>query len=336
MDQSFTPFLQDYFKSPHFNVSQLAGDASNRKYFRVIKDETSVVLMQWEPFDPKNYPFLSVQEHFLKHSVQVPRVLSLNPMKGLVLLEDLGDLTLERKFWETQNHEASVEFYRMALDELIKIHFACSQDKTDCTAFKIEFDVEKLLWELNYGRDNLLLGVCGFKLDEKSKNELNKIFISICETLHNQPKFIAHRDYHSRNLMIKYGKMRVIDFQDARMGPIQYDLVSLLKDSYVQIPDDMSEQLIKYYLDRAQNELSFKLSKDEFTQIYELQSIQRCFKACGSFSSFFHLRSDRRYLKYIHGTLKRVKSSLDHFPEYKFFETVLNDSGAFTKPYETL
>jgi hypothetical protein len=109
-----------------------------------------------------------------------------------------------------------------------------------------------------------------------------------------------------------------------------------LQRPVVQIPDDMSEQLIKYYLDHAQNELSFKVSKDEFTQIYELQSIQRCFKACGSFSSFFHLRSDRRYLKYIHGTLKRVKASLDQFPEYKFFETVLKDSGAFTKPYETL
>jgi aminoglycoside/choline kinase family phosphotransferase len=336
MDYPFKTFLQDYFKAPGFKVIQLAGDASNRRYYRVVKDETSVVLMQWEPFEPKGYPFLSVQEHFLKHNVHVPRVLAMNPMQGFVLLEDLGDLTLERKFWENQNPEVSMSFYKQAIDELLKIHTKASADKSDCIAFKIEFDVEKLLWEMNYGRDNLLFGVCGLKLDEKSKNELLNVFVSICQLLHNQPKFIAHRDYHSRNLMIKYDKMRVIDFQDARLGPIQYDLVSLLKDSYVQIPDSMANDLIGYYLDQARPNLPNNFSKQEFDRIYEIQTIQRCFKACGSFSSFFHQRQDRRYLKYISGTLKRVKKSLDRFPEYKVFETVLNDSGAFDKDYASL
>jgi aminoglycoside/choline kinase family phosphotransferase len=336
MDYPFKTFLQDFFKSTDFKVIQLAGDASNRRYYRVIKDETSVVLMQWEPFEPKGYPFLSVQDHFLKHNVNVPRVLSMNPNQGFVLLEDLGDLTLERKFWENQNPAVSMSFYKQAVDELLKIHFKASADKSDCTAFKIEFDVEKLLWEMNYGRDNLLFGVCNMKLDEKSKNELSKVFTEICQVLHRQPKFIAHRDYHSRNLMIKYDKMRVIDFQDARLGPIQYDLVSLLKDSYVQIPDTMANDLISYYLQQAKASLPLNFSKQEFDKVYEIQSIQRCFKACGSFSSFFHQRQDRRYLKYISGTLKRVKKSLDMFSEYKVFETVLNDSGAFDKDYESL
>lgn len=127
--------------------------------------------------------------------------------------------------------------------------------------------------------------------------------------------------------------MRVIDFQDARMGAIQYDLVSLLRDSYVDLEAGVENQLIDYYLaGRAQyfkNNKLGKLSRSEFDHVYEIQTIQRCFKACGSFSSFYNLRQDTRYLKYIHNTLTRVRASLEKFNEYKLFFDVLNDNGLF-------
>jgi aminoglycoside/choline kinase family phosphotransferase len=136
--------------------------------------------------------------------------------------------------------------------------------------------------------------------------------------------------------MIKFDEMRVIDFQDARLGPIQYDLVSLLKDSYVNIPDAMANELIEYYLIQSRQYLGSHFSRDHFNEIYELQTIQRAFKACGSFSSFYNQREDRRYLKYIGHTLKRVLKSLNHFPEYKVFADILIDSGALEKKYESL
>jgi N-acetylmuramate 1-kinase len=254
----------------------------------------------------------------------------------LVLLEDLGDLTLERKFWESQSQESSLVFYRMAIDELIKIHYKATDNKSDCTAFKIKFDTEKFLWEMNYGKDNLLLGILEFKMTDKVADELQKSFTHLCSTLDREPKRIAHRDYHSRNLMIKLDEMRVIDFQDARMGPIQYDLVSLLKDSYVEMNENTVNQLMQYYLERAKSHLPNGFSKENFMHIYDLQSIQRCFKACGSFASFFHQRKDRRYLKYLPPTLKRVLKSLTSFPEYKILSDVLIDSGALEKKYEAL
>lgn len=329
-------FLHSYFKSSDFTVYQLAGDASNRRYYRIIRNNQSWVLMRWEPFDPENYPFLSVLNHFKKHNVHVPEVVHQSPGEGLVLLEDLGDLTLERKFWESQSHEASLPFYQKALDELIKIHFEATQDRTNCTAFKIQFDVEKLLWEMKYGQDNLLSGVCKFQFTEKQAEQMNHVFTDICTRLHNEPKFIAHRDYHSRNLMIKLEQMRVIDFQDARLGPIQYDLVSLLRDSYVNLKDEMAEQLLTYYMERAKPYLGKNFSREHFDRVYELQTIQRCFKACGSFSSFYNLRQDTRYLKYISHTLKKVLKSLTDFPEYKFFADILIDSGALERKYEAL
>ncbi len=329
-------FLEKTLSFKDIKILPLAGDASNRKYYRIVHSEDSWVLMKWEPFNPEEYPFLSVLQHFANNGVLVPKVIGMSPSEGLVLLEDLGDLTLERRFWENQNQETVIFFYKMALDEIIKIHGKATQNKSNCTAFKIQFDTEKLLWELNYGKDNLIEGVLKADLSPKVQNELQKIFLNICETLHNEPKVICHRDYHSRNLMIKRDKMFVIDFQDARMGPVQYDLVSLFRDSYVDLEDQTVAQLMDYYLDQTKSFLPKNFSRDHFDKIYELQSLQRCFKACGSFASFYHQRGDKRYLKYLTPTLKRVIKCLIQFPQYKIFSDILLDSGALEKKFETM
>jgi N-acetylmuramate 1-kinase len=329
-------FLQKTLSFKDIKILPLAGDASTRKYYRIVHSEESWVLMKWEPFNPEEYPFLSVLQHFAQNGVQVPKVVGMAPEEGLVLLEDLGDLTLERRFWENQNQETVIFFYKMALDEIVKIHGRATQNKSNCTAFKIQFDTEKLLWELNYGKDNLIEGVLKADLSPKVQSELQNIFLDICETLHREPKVICHRDYHSRNLMIKLDKMFVIDFQDARMGPIQYDLVSLFRDSYVELEDKTVAELMNYYLDSSKEFLPQNFSRSQFDRIYELQSLQRCFKACGSFASFYHQRGDKRYLKYLTPTLKRVFKCLNQFPQYKLFSDILLDSGALEKNFETL
>lgn len=336
MEEFIQSFLKNSLKSDDFKVYSLAGDASNRRYYRVILDHQSWVLMRWEPFDPENYPFLSVLKHFAKSGVNVPEVVFMAPQEGLVLLEDLGDLTLERKFLESQSQENSIEFYKMAVDEIVKIHHKATATPGNCTAFNIKFDTEKFLWEMNYGKDNLIEGVLKFKFSEPAAKELQKIFTEICSRLDREPKKIAHRDYHSRNLMIKLDEMKVIDFQDARMGPIQYDLVSLFKDSYVDMNAEMTKYLMEYYLETSREYLPKDFSRTQFDEIYELQSIQRCFKACGSFASFYNLRNDKRYLKYLSGTLRRVLKSLTEFPDYKPFADILIDSGALERKYELL
>ncbi|MFZ4402957.1 MAG: aminoglycoside phosphotransferase family protein [Pseudobdellovibrionaceae bacterium] len=335
-DDFLNSFLVRSLGNDQFKVFPLAGDASNRRYYRIVVDSLSCVLMRWEPFNPNKYPFLSVLNHFAKNGVDVPEVIAMSPDEGLVLLEDLGDLTLERKFWENQNQESSLIFYKMAIDQLIQIHHTATLNKADCTAFDIQFDTEKFLWEMNYGKDNLITGVLDYSLSPKVDEELASIFKNICEKLHHEPKRIAHRDYHSRNLMLKLEQMHVIDFQDARLGPIQYDLVSLLKDSYVDLNPESCQILLQDYLEKSKPYLRADFSKNHFDYIYELQSIQRCFKACGSFASFYKMRGDKRYLKYISGTLKKVMSSLIHFPEYKTFTDILLDSGSLNKNYESL
>lgn len=329
--ETYYAFICRALKTEAFQVYQLAGDASNRRYYRVVQGDSSWVLMVWEPFeDNEKYPFLSVLRHLDRSRVHVPKVIDKSPSEGFVLLEDLGDLTLERKFWENQNQELAMSFYRMAIEELAKIHYKATADnKVECTAFHIAFDKEKLLWEMNYARKHLLEGICALQLKPSESKLLDEHFHSICQHLDQQPRWICHRDYHSRNLMIKLGKIRVIDFQDARMGPIQYDLVSLLKDSYVQIGDAMARSLLDYYFLLRLETQPQPLSRDLFRETYEIQTIQRCFKACGSFASFMNTRQDTRYLKYISHTLNHVRGSLFLFPKYEGFLNFLTDQGLF-------
>jgi aminoglycoside/choline kinase family phosphotransferase len=333
-------FLASALGAGQFQLHPLAGDASARRYFRVVAHDESFVLMQWEPFvDDGRYPFLNVRQHFERHGVQVPSVIALKPEFGLVLLEDLGDLTLERKFWESQSTSHSLIYYEATIDELLKIHYDCTLDRGNCVAFGVEFDVAKLLWEMNYGRQHLLHGLAHLTLSEQEESCLSENFQKICERIAAEPKFIAHRDYHSRNVMIKLGKVRVIDFQDARLGAIQYDLVSLLRDSYVNLDEETARRLIDRYIDgRDQKARSYDgrlldLSLEKFDLIYEVQTVQRCFKACGSFASFYMLRKDTRYLKYLPQTLRTVRSALQKLPEYSGFLSVLEDRGVFDRDF---
>ncbi|MBK7845178.1 MAG: phosphotransferase [Bdellovibrionales bacterium] len=331
-------FLTNSLGTEHFQLVPLAGDASSRRYYRVILNDQSWVLMEWEPFVNNNqYPFLSVLNHFSKNAIQVPYVKSVSGKDGLVLLEDLGDLTLERKFWESQSQDKAIPFYYQAVDELLKIHYTATSDRTDeCTAFGIAFDTAKFLWEMNYGKEHLIEKLGKMHLSPLVEKELQRVFFEICSLLDKRPKFISHRDYHSRNLMIKLGKMRVIDFQDARLGPIQYDLVSLLHDSYVDLDKSSMEKVLQYYLTRCRDDYGQSISRDEFDEVFRLQSVQRCFKACGSFSSFYNIRGDTRYLKYIHHTINTVLDYLDFFPEYQSFKLLLGDSQLSQMDFEKI
>lgn len=332
-------FIKSFLKNTAYQITGLAGDASNRKYFRVLVNEgqQSYVLMAWEPFKASDYPFLSVLAHFKKHSIHVPEVILYDENLGLVLLEDLGDYTLETQFWTSKKPDGYIPFYELALDELLKIHYDATKDKTaKCKAFDYSFDVEKFNWELQFTKTHLFDGILKIPYSESVQKNIDLIFINISERLHAQPKFIQHRDYHSRNIMIKDKEVKVIDFQDARLGPIQYDLVSLFKDAYVEFPPVLERKFLISYFEESKKYTSSLKSMEEFIKIYELQTIQRCLKAAGSFASFYMLRDDTRYLQYLKGTLDKAKDALMIFPEYKELLKVMTDAKAFSTNYKEL
>ncbi|MGE4132685.1 MAG: aminoglycoside phosphotransferase family protein [Bdellovibrionales bacterium] len=337
MDPKILDFIAGNIGTSSFETFQLAGDASSRKYYRVVFDGQSRVLMSWEPFaDTASYPFLNVQRHFASVDIRVPSVNAISPELGVVLLEDLGDLTLERKFWENQDQSQVFPFYQMAVDELIKIHFLATRPtQTPSLCQTTSFDKAKFMWEMNYAREHFLEKVGGIKLKDTDQSSLDSEFQKICETLDQQPKVVCHRDYHSRNLMLKLGKVYVIDFQDARTGPMQYDLVSLVHDSYVRLSPESIERIKQDYIRKATMAREGGIPSD-FEEIFNVQTVQRCFKACGSFASFFNMRGDTRYLKYIQHTVQLVEQTLRDLDRYPLFAHLLRDAGLLEKNYEQL
>src|SRR6185437_8968993 len=174
-------------------------------------------------------------------------------------------------------------------------------------------------------REHFLEKVGGINLNERDQNVLQNEFLRLCDILDEQPKFVCHRDYHSRNLMLKLGRIYVIDFQDARLGPLQYDLVSLVHDSYVNLSSTSIAAIKKDYLQKAANVGPKGAIRSDFNEIFQLQIIQRCFKACGSFSSFFNMRSDTRYLKYIKHTARLVGHTLKEDGRFPLMSSLLNE-----------
>ena len=327
--ENYASFLSPFTESLEYKVLPLAGDASTRRYFRVVTEKDSWVLMDWEPFpDSEQFPFLSVQKYFSGHGVTVPKIFACDPKQGFFLLEDLGDLTLERKFWEFQNQENIIPYYQETLKQLIKIHSLSyeNQNGKSCTAYKDEFSVKRLMWEFNYTTDHLFKQYLKCDEGNPALAESHKNFQDICERLYQFPQVICHRDFHSRNVMIKHGKIHIIDFQDARLGPAVYDLVSLLCDSYVNLSPDSRDQLLNDYMDNFPHFDKQGMSRDQFAEAFSLQSIQRCLKACGSFASFSNLRKDQRYLRYIRPTLSQVLLQLENFPNYKPIKDLIDET----------
>jgi N-acetylmuramate 1-kinase len=306
-----------------FRVLKLAGDASLRKYYRVFQataqGSDSFVLMLTEPFDPAAFDFLLVREYLERCGVPVPKLVAVDGAKGAILLEDLSDRTMLHRLGELKGNE--MELFREALTLLQLFH---SRTKAPANAsggaapvpgFKLAFDEEKLMWEVDFALEHLFGSYLKRKIPEKEHAAMRDAFVDICRRLAAEPRVFTHRDYHSRNIMIPpRGGMVCIDFQDARMGLRAYDLASILRDSYYQLSEESVYELVDFYLGLAAKEE--KIDHAHFVKMFDLMSIQRNFKAIGSFTSFYGKRNDAMYIRFVGNTFENIRRNLGKFPEY--------------------
>lgn len=310
------------------NVVRIPGDASTRRYFRIETKDRSFILMKMEPFSSKQLtPFLIVQEHLVQSGVAVPKVFNIDAEKGLILLQDLGDITFLRRLQGISNPEVERHLYEQVIDQLIQMQLQASPEKhpsKKLDAFQLRFDEEKLMWEVNFTIENFYEFYLKRKLKKEDKNLMFTEFREICRTLASQPTVLTHRDFHSRNIMVEgKDKLYFIDFQDARLGPAQYDLASLLKDSYYQLEEAQIRMLLDYYVVKYEALSGQKMDRKEFSRVFDLMSIQRNFKAIGSFASFLNKRGDATYLKYIGNTFENIRRTLLKYPQYSDLREVL-------------
>ena len=157
-------------------------------------------------------------------------------------------------------------------------------------------------------------GLHNIPLNEKQKDTLRDQFLNLCQTLEQQKPVFAHRDYHSRNLMVTGQGLVMLDFQDARMGPCQYDLASLLQDSYVVLKEEFRIELIELFITLKEKQQGHPIDRSEFHRIFDCMALQRNLKAIGSFAYQKWVRDNDRYLSYIPPTLDYVRQTLARQP----------------------
>jgi aminoglycoside/choline kinase family phosphotransferase len=293
-------------------IVPLFGDASTRRYFRILgaEDGTAIVALYPEPFDVEKMPFLEVRGLLESYGLPVPKVQDLDPARGLLVLEDLGDQTLQEVLRESDTGAWS-DSYREALGQLARLQQKSSAGPQRASCFQIAFDIEKLSWELHYFLKHFVEGLRGADLTAEDRSTLAEAIHGLTAEIAGWPRVLCHRDFHSRNLMQHSGRLFWIDFQDARLGPATYDLASLLRDSYVDLEEDFVAERAEEFRQRA---LPGE-SREAFLHRFELTCVQRNLKALGTFGYMATVRENPVYLQYVPRTLASARRNLLRHPE---------------------
>jgi aminoglycoside/choline kinase family phosphotransferase len=292
-------------------VTPLSGDASTRRYYRVVDGERSEVLALYpEPFVPGELAYLTVHGLLEGYGLPVPATADVDGGRGIVLQEDLGDRTLQEVLKGTGDGERD-ELYREAVDEVALLQLRAAQGPQKQGCFEIAFDIEKLNWELHYFLKHFVEGHRRCELTVEDRATLSEAFHELSREIASWPRVLCHRDYHSRNLMQHRGRLYWIDFQDARMGPTTYDLASLLRDAYVDVPDELREELKERFRQKAIPDEP----REVFRRRFDLMCVQRNLKALGTFGFMATVRANPVYLPYIPRNIAHARHNLSRYPE---------------------
>jgi aminoglycoside/choline kinase family phosphotransferase len=267
-----------------------SSDASFRRYFRVDgADGATYIVMDAPPPQEDVRPFIHVAHVFGEAGVSVPRILEQDVEHGFLLLSDLGSTT----YLNQLNNDSAHALYLDAIDSLVLIQ---AQSKPDVLP---EYDRALLLRELMLFPDWYIGKHLDVRMTEAQTAELMKVFDLLLANNLAQGQVYVHRDYHSRNLMVMpQGNPGILDFQDAVYGPITYDLVSLLRDAYIQWDEEIVlDWAIRYWEKARRAGLPVNPDIDAFYRDFEFMGLQRHIKVLGIFARLYHRDGKDAYLK---------------------------------------
>jgi len=307
-----------------FTLTPASADASFRRYFRVSHDGQRYIVMDAPPEQEDCRPFIAVSTLFLQLGLNVPQVLARDLQQGLLLLTDLG----ERLYLSELNQDTADTLYGDAMQALITLQSA-SVEITQAAALPV-YDRELLLSEMGLFRDWYLQRHLGLSLNEHDQAVLDTLFSFLAEAALSQPQVIVHRDYHSRNLMVCESSPGcnpgILDFQDAVIGPLSYDLVSLLRDCYIVWPRERVQAWVAHYFEQAQAAgiLPATMTLTQFMRGFDLMGIQRHLKASGIFARLNYRDHKPDYLADIPRTLDYIRTVGAAWPELEDFLSLLD------------
>jgi len=334
MEALISEVVSDFFGREVRKVVGLYGDASYRRYFRVFLDDGTFIAMKMPEGassvseEITNYegelgelPYINVARYLSSIGANVPKVISPLLRCGVLILEDLGDVLFYALADSAKGSGSSDRLAHIYLEAVGLL--AWLKDRAvpsdGCIAFKRSFDERLLNWEFYHFLEYGVEARFGIEVPRTTKEEFVRITRLISSEISRMDYIFTHRDFQSRNLMQKDGRLYMLDFQDALLGPEVYDLVSLLRDSYVVLDSELVERLIREYA-------SFRnLDPERIREEFYLITIQRKLKDAGRFVYIEKVKGNPAYLRYIAPSLLYVKDALEKVPRYSPLKGLLLD-----------
>jgi len=293
-------------KTPYkdYEITVASADASFRQYYRLTQENETVLLMDSSLEKDSLAPFIDVTSRLLNAGIKAPKILKQNLEDGFLIIEDFGNTHL----LNILNENNFQKLYSSAIDEIIKMQNANTKDLPF-------YDKAFLHFEMDLMQDWYLEQKLNVTLDEQQEELLKNSLNAISEVVLSQPQNVfVHRDYHSRNIMLtQTDVIGVIDYQDAMNGAITYDLVSLLKDCYIEFEREEIEKLALEFRDKK----GINASDEEFIKWFDFMGLQRHIKVLGVFSRLYLRDGKDGYLKDIPLTLKYTIETAFRYEETK-------------------
>ena len=297
------------FQLDAYSLQPASADASFRRYFRIAGLGGHLIIMDAPPAFEDCKPFISVAQQFSKAGLNVPTVLAQDLDAGFLLLKDLGSTTFLQALQAGDDHRP---LYDAALQTLVNLQGASALHTLPA------YTAEKLHEEMALFESWFLNAHHGIVLNEREKALLQVAFKLIINACTAQHQTSVHRDYHCRNLMVCQGAQGatpgVLDFQDALHGPYTYDLASLLRDAYIDWPEDAQIELAIAYWKKAQTAgLAVPADFGELWRDYEWMGLQRHLKVLGIFARLHHRDGKDGYLKDLPLVLKYAQRTAQRY-----------------------
>ncbi len=321
-------FLRRTFRG-RFRITPIAGDASTKRFYRVRAGRrTAVLMVNPDPLDPSS-PLISNHRILETIGAPVPRFMSRDDEAGLVLTQDFGDATLQRYLTQSRNGGRArarprppgtwLRLYRQACDLIVLLQSRASEAiRPDDFAARNALDRDRFLFELDHFHRHFLLGLLGLRPGPADEALLRSFYSDLAQECDRMPRVYCHRDFMSRNLMLDGGRLRLIDYQDARMGPYTYDAASLLRDSSLDIDEGLASGMIDYLAARLGE------GPEEFRGDFKTMALQRNIKELGTFGYMARERGLASYLAYIPRAIRSIRRTLLREQRFHFIYPVLD------------
>jgi len=304
-------WLSNTLQLQELTLERVSGDASFRRYFRFAYGNHSLVGVDAPPQTEKNRQFVEVAGWLAGQGIRVPAIHHADLEQGWLCIEDLGARLLLGEL--TRDNTAGC--YREAIGLLLRMQSASQP------AWLEAYDRELIQRENRIFLEWFLERHLRLRLTDTERELWRQVTERLADNHLSQPQVVMHRDFHSRNLMRTEGQLALIDFQDTVLGPVAYDLVSLLRDCYIAWPRALVESLRDEYLQQARQQgvVPAGVMAEQFGRWFDWSGLQRHLKAIGIFARLYHRDGKPDYLKDIPRTLDYVIQVTARYPELQAF-----------------